>query len=87
MFVGAKHDLRQYGIITNNLYAVMLLQASKTRCTLTVDLGQLTFKYGNQSVDASTSLGFIDEVIYLGARCGGCYIIELLLQVVRLTAS
>jgi hypothetical protein len=33
MFVGAKHDLRQYGIITNNLYAVMLLQASKTRCT------------------------------------------------------
>jgi hypothetical protein len=34
MFVGAKHDRSQYGIITNNLYAVMLLQASKTRCTL-----------------------------------------------------
>jgi hypothetical protein len=31
--VGAKHDLREYEIITNNLYAVMLLQASKTRCT------------------------------------------------------
>ncbi|MEG3863973.1 hypothetical protein, partial [Microcoleus sp. herbarium12] len=25
---GAKHDLRKYEIITNNLYAVMLLQAS-----------------------------------------------------------
>jgi hypothetical protein len=24
IFVGAKHDLREYGIITNNLYAVML---------------------------------------------------------------
>jgi hypothetical protein len=24
IFVGAKHDLRQYEIITNNLYAVML---------------------------------------------------------------
>jgi hypothetical protein len=24
MFVGAKHDRNQYGIITNNLYAVML---------------------------------------------------------------
>ena len=24
MFVGAKHDRSQYGIITNNLYAVML---------------------------------------------------------------
>ena len=33
MFVGAKHDRNQYGIITNNLYPVMLLQASKTRCT------------------------------------------------------
>jgi hypothetical protein len=32
--VGAKHDLREYGIITNNLYAVMLLQASKVRCAL-----------------------------------------------------
>jgi hypothetical protein len=33
IFVGAKHDLRQYGMITNNLSAVMLLQASKVRCT------------------------------------------------------
>jgi hypothetical protein len=29
MFVGAKHDLRQYGIITNNLYAVMLRPPQK----------------------------------------------------------
>ena len=29
MFVGAKHDLRQYGIITNNLYAVMLRPLQK----------------------------------------------------------
>jgi hypothetical protein len=34
MCVGAKHDRNQYEIISNNLYAVMLLQASKTRCTL-----------------------------------------------------
>ncbi len=40
MFVGAKHDLREYKIITNNLYAVMLLQASKTRCTLMYSLSQ-----------------------------------------------
>jgi hypothetical protein len=31
--VGAKHDRSQYGMITNNLSAVMLLQASKVRCT------------------------------------------------------
>jgi hypothetical protein len=31
--VGAKHDRSEYEIITNNLYPVMLLQASKTRCT------------------------------------------------------
>jgi hypothetical protein len=31
---GAKHDRSKYEIITHNLYAVMLLQASKTRCTL-----------------------------------------------------
>jgi hypothetical protein len=31
--VGAKHDRSEYEIITNNLSAVMLLQASKVRCT------------------------------------------------------
>jgi hypothetical protein len=30
---GAKHDRSQYEIITNNLYPVMLLQASKVRYT------------------------------------------------------
>jgi hypothetical protein len=29
MFVGAKHDRSQYGIITNNLYAVMLRPLQK----------------------------------------------------------
>jgi hypothetical protein len=29
MFVGAKHDRIQYGIITNNLYAVMLRPPQK----------------------------------------------------------
>ncbi|TAF62736.1 MAG: hypothetical protein EAZ19_01075 [Oscillatoriales cyanobacterium] len=29
MFVGAKHDRSQYGIITNNLYAVMLRPPQK----------------------------------------------------------
>jgi hypothetical protein len=31
--VGAKHHRIQYEMITNNLYAVMLLQASKVICT------------------------------------------------------
>jgi hypothetical protein len=42
--VGAKHDRNQYGIITNNLYAVMLLQASKTRCTQMSD-SQPTYQF------------------------------------------
>ena len=29
MFVGAKHDRSEYGIITNNLYAVMLRPLQK----------------------------------------------------------
>ncbi len=44
MFVGAKHDRSEYGIITNNLYAVMLrpLQKPDTHSQLRFFLDDLT---------------------------------------------